>query len=121
MAKRRRKRRGRGRLILIAIALIITGFVVRRTLLPQFLHYLAYRPTDIRTPAAQTTIAPVEAPVRSEPPATAAPVVVAPIRSEPSAAAIATPAGRRTKPPPKEDLTEQDRQQLQDILRRKGR
>jgi hypothetical protein len=106
VARRKRKRRGRGTLILIAIALLIAGFVVRRTLLPQFLHYLAYRPSDTRTPSAQTTLAPV---------------VEAPLRSEPSAAAIATPAGRRTKPPPSEDLTAQDREQLQEILKHKGR
>ncbi|MGC1676077.1 MAG: hypothetical protein WA740_00980 [Candidatus Binataceae bacterium] len=46
MAKKRKKRRGRGILLLIAIAVLIAGFVVRRTLMPKAIHYLAYRPPD---------------------------------------------------------------------------
>lgn len=46
MAKKRKKRRGPGALLLIAIAILIAGFVVRRTLMPKAIHYLAYRPPD---------------------------------------------------------------------------
>lgn len=46
MAKKRKKRRGLGILLLIAIAVLIAGFVVRRTLMPKAIHYLAYRPPD---------------------------------------------------------------------------
>lgn len=48
MAKKRKKRRGRrpGILLLIAIVVLIAGFVVRRTLMPKAIHYLAYRPPD---------------------------------------------------------------------------
>ncbi|MHB8382898.1 MAG: hypothetical protein ACYDC3_11250 [Candidatus Binataceae bacterium] len=46
MAKKRKKRRGPGVLMLIAIAILIAGFVVRRTLMPKAIHYLAYRPPD---------------------------------------------------------------------------
>jgi len=46
MAKKRKKRRGPGILLLIAIAVLIAGFVVRRILMPQAIHYLAYRPPD---------------------------------------------------------------------------
>jgi hypothetical protein len=46
MAKKRKKRRGRGPgfLLLVAIIVLIAGFVVRRTLMPKAIHYLAYRP-----------------------------------------------------------------------------
>ncbi|MFZ0660425.1 MAG: hypothetical protein WAM05_17030 [Candidatus Binataceae bacterium] len=46
MAKKRKKRRGPKILLLIAIAVLIAGFVVRRTLMPKAIHYLAYRPPD---------------------------------------------------------------------------
>lgn len=46
MAKKRKKRRGPSLLLLIAIAVLLAGFVVRRTLMPQAIHYLAYRPPD---------------------------------------------------------------------------
>ncbi|MGB6553798.1 MAG: hypothetical protein WBE78_09920 [Candidatus Binataceae bacterium] len=46
MAKKRKTRRGPKILLLIAIAVLIAGFVVRRTLMPKAIHYLAYRPPD---------------------------------------------------------------------------
>ena len=46
MAKRRKNRRGPGILVLIALAVLIAGFIVRRTLIPQAIHYLAYRQPD---------------------------------------------------------------------------
>jgi cytoskeletal protein RodZ len=108
VAKRKRKRRARRTLLIIAIALLLAGFIIRRTLVPQVLHYLAYRPVENpKTPAG--TASPSEE-VSSQPPPVA-----------PSAAAIATPAARRTTPAPSEHLTERDRQQLEDILKRKGR
>ena len=108
MAKRKRKQRARRTLLIIAIALLIAGFIIRRTLVPQVLHYLAYRPGENpKTPAG--TASPSEE-VSSQPPPAA-----------PSAAPAATPAARRTTPAPSEHLTESDRQQLEDILKRKGR
>ena len=108
VAKRKRKRRARRTLLIIAIALLIAGFIIRRTLVPQVLHYLAYRPGE--NPKAPAGTAPPPEPVSSQP----RPV-------EPSAAAVATPAARRTTPAPSEHLTESDRQQLEDILKRRSR
>jgi hypothetical protein len=51
MAKKRKQRRGPGILLIIAIAVMIAGFVVRRTLMPQAIHYLAYRPPENGTSA----------------------------------------------------------------------
>jgi hypothetical protein len=108
VAKRKRKRRGRGTLLIIAIALLIAGFIIRRTLVPQVLHYLAYRPGENpNTPAG--TAFPSQRVGSQAPPAA------------PSAAAVATPAARRTNPAPSEHLTERDRQQLEDILKRRSR
>lgn len=109
VAKRKRKRRGRRTLLIIAIALLIAGFIIRRTLVPQVLHYLAYRPGGNPTTPAGTA-SPSEQ-VSSQPPPPAAP----------SAAGVATPAARRTTPAPSEHLTESDRQQLEDILKRRSR
>lgn len=108
VAKRKRKRRARRTLLIVAIALLIAGFVVRRTLVPQVLHYLAYRPGENPKTPAGTTSPPKQ--VSSQPEA-----------AEPSAAAVATPAARRTTPAPSEHLTESDRQQLEDILKRRSR
>jgi hypothetical protein len=108
VANRKRKRRARRPLLIIAIALLIAGFIIRRTLVPRVLHYLAYRPAENpKTPAG--TASPSQE-LGSQPGPAA-----------PSAAAVATPAARRTTPVPSEHLTESDRQQLEDILRRKGR
>lgn len=108
VAKRKRKQRGRRTLLIIAIVVLIAGFIIRRTLVPQVLHYLAYRPGENpNTPAG--TASPSEQ-VSSQP----APAA-------PSAAAVATPAARRTTPAPSEHLTESDRQQLEDILKRRSR
>ena len=46
MAKKRKKRRGLRFLLVIFLAVLIAGFVVRRMLMPQAIHYLAYRPPD---------------------------------------------------------------------------
>jgi cytoskeletal protein RodZ len=106
VAKRKRKRRARSTLLIIAIAVLIAGFIIRRTLVPRVLHYLAYRPAE--NPNAPASGSPSQQ-VSSQPPA------------PPSAAAVATPAARRTTPAPSEHLTESDRQQLEDILRRRSR
>ena len=108
VAKRKRKQRGRRTLLIIAIVLLIAGFIIRRTLVPQVLHYLAYRPGENpNTPAG--TASPSEQ------------VSSRPRPAAPSAAAVATPAARRTTPAPSEHLTESDRQQLEDILKRRSR
>ena len=79
MAKRKRKRRARSTLLILAIVLLIAGFIIRRTLVPQVLHYLAYRPGENpKTPAAGTGTAPEQ-------------VGSPPRPAEPSAAAVATP------------------------------
>ncbi|MGH7781429.1 MAG: hypothetical protein ACREQR_16580 [Candidatus Binataceae bacterium] len=62
MAKKRKKRRRRlGLLALIALAVLIAGFVVRRMLMPQAIHYLAYRPPDsgVIAPASNAQPAPM--------------------------------------------------------------
>ena len=98
VAKRKRKRRGHRTLLIIAIALLIAGFIIRRTLVPQVLHYLAYRPGGNPTAPAGTA-SPSEQ-VSSQPPPAA-----------PLAATVATPAARQTTPAPSEHLTASDRQQ----------
>jgi len=112
VAKRKRKRRSPGRLILIAIALLIAGFIVRRTMLPQFLHYLAYRPPGHPSPPLS------ESPVPEE--TRSLPVAAQPSAVRPSAAPLATPMARRSAAPPTEHLTQSDQQQLEDILKRKS-
>lgn len=107
MAKRKKKRRRRGTLLLIAIALLIAGFIVRRTLVPQFLHYLAYRPAE-NPPSGEVTAPPVEG-------------GSSPASAQPSVASAATPSARKTTPAPSEHLSESDRQQLEDILKHKHR
>ncbi|MBV8139531.1 MAG: hypothetical protein JO121_28450 [Deltaproteobacteria bacterium] len=108
MAKRKRKRRARRTLLIVAIALLVAGFIIRRTLVPQVLHYLAYRPGENpETPAATT---PAQKQVSSQP-----------RPAQPSAAAVATPAARQTAPAPSEHLTESDREQLEEILKRRNR
>jgi hypothetical protein len=111
VAKRKRKRRSGGTLILIAIALLIAGFVVRRTMLPQFLHYLAYRPAANPSPPIS------EAPIPEEP--RSRPVAAEPSAPQRSAAPVATPLARKSAAPPSEHLTQSDQQQLEDILKRK--
>jgi cytoskeletal protein RodZ len=108
VAKRKRKRRARSTLLVIAIAVLIAGFIIRRTLVPRVLHYLAYRPAENPNTPAKTASPSQQ--VSSQPPPAA-----------PSAAAVATPAVRRTTPAPSEHLTESDRQQLEDILKRRSR
>ena len=112
MAKRKRRRRSPGKLIIVAIALLIAGFLVRRTLLPQFLHYLAYRPPG--NPSASVN----EAPPPEEP--RSAPLAEEPSSAQPSAASAATPMARNSAAPPSEHLTQSDQQQLEDILKRKS-
>jgi len=106
VAKRKRKRRTRGTLLIIAIALLIAGFVIRRTLVPWVLHSLAYRPAENPNMPAGTASPSQELGSGPEP---AAPT------------AVATPGARNTAAPPTEHLTESDRHQLEDLLRRKGR
>jgi cytoskeletal protein RodZ len=108
VAKRKRKRRARRTLLIVAIALLIAGFIIRRTLVPQVLHYLAYRPGENPHNPARTASPSEE--ISSQPQSAA-----------PSAVAVATPAARRTTPAPSEHLTESDRQQLEDILKRGSR
>ncbi|HKM99066.1 MAG TPA: hypothetical protein VJX23_01015 [Candidatus Binataceae bacterium] len=99
MAKRKRKRRrGPGTWVIIAIALVIAGFIIRRTLVPQLLHYLAYRPAENPPPAAE----PTSPPEQSQP-------------------AAAQPVPRDSASAPSEDLSASDRQQLQEILKRKAK
>ncbi|MGO9453574.1 MAG: hypothetical protein ACLQDV_21380 [Candidatus Binataceae bacterium] len=107
MAKRKRKRRrGPGTWVIIAIALLIAGFLIRRTLVPQLLHYLAYRPAENPSPAAEATSQPEQS---------------QPVAAQPSAAqsAMPQPAARSSTSAPSEDLSASDRQQLQEILKRK--
>jgi len=111
VAKRKRKRRSGRRLILIAIVLLIAGFIVRRTMLPQFLHYLAYRPPENPSPAVR------EEPIPEEP--RSRPVAAAPSAPQRSPAPVATPLARKSAAPPSEHLTQSDQQQLEDILKRK--
>jgi hypothetical protein len=108
VAKRKRKPRSRGIIILVALALLIAGFVVRRTLVPRFLHFLAYRPPERAVPPQVIASPQPETASRPQP-------------SEPSAAPAATPAARGTTPAPKEHLTERDRQELEAILKRKSK
>lgn len=112
MAKKRRKRRSSGTLIIIAIALLIAGFIVRRTMVPQFLHYLAYRPP--RNPAPPVTEAPLPEETQT------LPRVAEPSTAQRPAVPAATPMARKTAAPPSEHLTQSDQQQLEDILKRKG-
>jgi len=95
----------------VAIALVVTGFVVRRTLVPQILHYLAYRPPQRLSPPPTDT-APTEQP---EPPQ-AEPSIA----DSPAPAPAATP-GTRGRAAPREHLTERDREELESILKRRGR
>ena len=112
MAKRKRRRRSSGKLIIIAIALLIAGFLVRRTLLPQFLHYLAYRPPGNPAASVNEEQSPEETP--------SAPLADKPPGAQPPAAPAATPMARRSATPPSEHLTQSDQQQLEDILKRKS-
>lgn len=107
VAKRKRKRRSRGMLLWIAIALLIIGFIVRRTLVPQLLHYLAYRPAESPSRPPEASLSPPDS-------STAAP-------AGSSQAAAQSPVARKTPIAPSEHLTESDRQQLEDILKRKHR
>jgi hypothetical protein len=112
VAKRKRKRRSFGKLVLIAIALLIAGFLVRRTMLPQFLHYLAYRPPGNPSPPVTGEQVPEET---SVPPVAAKPSTI-----RPSAAPVATPMAQKSATTPSEHLTQSDKQQLDDILKRKN-
>ena len=90
---------------------MIAGFIVRRTMFPLFLHYLAYQPS--RTPSPPT----LEAPVPEE--TTAPPLAKEPSSAQTPGALAATPMARKSAVPPSEHLTESDQQQLEDILKRK--
>jgi hypothetical protein len=108
VAKRKKKRRGRSTLVLIAIALLIAGFIIRRTLVPQVLHYLAYRPAENSSPHREENAPPV-----GNGSSTAA--------AQPSIVSAAMPSARKTPVAPNEHLTESDRQQLEDVLKHKHR
>jgi len=58
VARRARIRRRRPTIILVmALTALIAGFLFRRMMLPQAVHYLAYRPPDhpIASPASEST------------------------------------------------------------------
>jgi hypothetical protein len=83
--------------MIMALAALIAGFLFRRMMLPQAVHYLAYRPPDH----------PVTAPEMASPqlPASEASTV--------EAAPVASNGG--------ENLSDSDRRQLDSVLRQKGK
>ena len=109
MAKKKRKRRSRGTLVIIAIALLIAGFIVRRTMLPQFLHYLAYRPAEKPGPESSTLPLPETETTAGQ------------VAGEPSAAPAATPVAQKSPVAPGEHITASDQQRLEEILKSRNR
>ena len=93
----RRSRRRPAILMMLALAALIAGFLFRRLMLPQAVHYLAYRPPD-------HPIGPSEMTSRSAPQSDASQVEAAP-----SAANGA------------ENLSDSDRRELESVLRRKAK
>jgi hypothetical protein len=107
VAKRRqRKRRPRRFIFWLALVLLIAGFVVRRTL-PLMLERLRYRPVEPSHLATQHRLAPEVPETGSVSDA-----------HNPSNQNAQPQAG---KPAPRENLSESDRQELNEVLRRKGR
>ncbi len=110
MAKRKRKRRWHGGRIIVmaAIALLIAGFLIRRTVVPRTLHYLAYQPVDH---------GPMPAPDYPPSPVPAA----RPAGAPGNAPGAAVSAVQNRAPESGEHLSDSDRQQLDEILRRKAK
>jgi len=117
----RSKRKSRGFRFLVAgaLALLIAGFVVRRALVPEALHRLAYRPAPV--PAGQQP--PIERRLRRS-----VPEAQPSTRSQPLAQAEAPPSQATQVQPhavprssnlPSENLSSRDRQELDDVLKRK--
>ena len=83
--------------MIMALSALIAGFLFRRMMLPQAVHYLAYRPPDH----------PVNAPEMGSGQLPA---------SETSPVEAAPPTGNGA-----ENLSDSDRRQLDSVLRRKGK
>jgi hypothetical protein len=90
-AKKKPIRRQPGILLLIALAVVILGFLTRRMMLPSAVHYLAHRPPDEPRRSGE-----VQSPATSD---------------------DATNAGANRD----ESLSNGDRRQLNEIIRRKAK
>ena len=117
---RRRKRRLRRLILWAALALLIAGFIARRTFMPRALYYLTHRaPTE--TGFGATAGSPNTAPSES----TSQTAQTAQSRSAPSNQNLSDARTSQSQageaPPPRENLTDSDRQALDQILRRKSR
>jgi hypothetical protein len=93
----RRSRRRPTILLLMALAALIAGFLFRRMMLPEAVHYLAYRPPG-------HPVGPLEI---------ASPIAPASDATNAQAAPNAVKGG--------ENLTDSDRRQLESVLRQKAK
>ncbi len=121
---RRRKRRLRRLILWAALALLIAGFIARRTFAPRALYYLTHRApseTGFGAAAGAPNTAPSEsANQTAESTNQTAQSLPAPSNQNVSDAPTSqSQAGQA--PPPRENLTDSDRQALDQILRNKSK
>jgi hypothetical protein len=93
----RRSRRRPTILMILALAALIAGFLVRRLMLPEAVHYLAYRPPDHPVGPPETVSRPAPASDTTG------------VEAAPSAANGG------------ENLSDSDRRQLESVLRQKAK